>query len=103
MGEIDGEIDGIIYSSDNDSFGLMETKVLRDRFQDIPMSGRVNGLAGDTLGSSLNMNILLGIMCIKNQQLHPELFGEVPKGCKRLLVTGYDIMGNYTCVVLEAC
>lgn len=103
MGEIDGEIDGIIYSSDNDSFGLMETKVLRDRFQDIPMSGRVNGLAGDTLGSSLNMNILLGIMCIKNQQLHPELFGEVQKGCKRLLVTGYDIMGNYTCVVLEAC
>lgn len=100
---IDGAFDGVIYTSDSDSFGEMEAGVLKDIFKDVPMSGKVNALVGDTLGSSLNMNLLLGILCMKNQQLHPELFGEVKKACKRLLVTGYDIMGNYTCVVLEAC
>lgn len=94
------KIDGVIYTSCADSFGQLEKRVLKKNLPDVPLSVNVNELVGDTLGSSLNLNLFLGIMCMKKKRLSLALFGK-EESCQRLLVTGYDIMGNYTSIVLE--
>ena len=95
-------VDAVLHTSTDDRIGRLETKIMKDMFEEIPVSGKASKLVGDIMGSSINMNLVLGTMCLKKKELNEKLFDGVKASCKRILVTGYDILGNYSCVLLEA-
>ena len=95
-------VDAVLHTSTDDRIGKLETRIMKDMFEEIPVSGKASKLVGDIMGSSINMNLVLGTMCLKKKELNEKLFDGVKASCKRILVTGYDILGNYSCVLLEA-
>lgn len=95
-------VDAVIYTADDTEIGAFESNIIKEYFKNNVALGKTRPFVGDVLGSNLNMNIFLGVTALKKKQLNDKLFDGVNGSCKRILVTGYDIVGNYSCILLEA-
>lgn len=59
----------------------------------------VKNRLGETLGCAYNMNVAIGALILKHGFVPPALGENVP--VSSLLVTGYDLSGNYTITLLK--
>ncbi|MBL1228804.1 3-oxoacyl-ACP synthase [Enterococcus sp. BWB1-3] len=96
------EIDLIIDSSNGSYFDTLESGILKDIFgTQIPRIDNVKKLFGETLGSSCNVGLLAGALILKNGYVPTKLGGNIKTDrLKTILITGYDVSGNYTATVI---
>lgn len=95
------EIDAFFSSSNGTYFDAIESDVMHKVLaKDIIYVDSVKEYFGETLGSSLNMNVMVASLCLKHENLPIKLDSEQRK-VKRIMVSGYDIAGNYSLVVLQ--
>lgn len=82
--------DAFFAAANGTRFDDLEERAVRTVFPDI-MIKKPKSLFGETLGCGYMMNILCAASSIRN-------------GCFRSVISaGMDMIGNYTCVLLEAC
>lgn len=96
------EIDLIIDSTNGSYFDALESDILIDIFgSQIPRIDNVKMFFGETLGSSCNIGLLVGAMILKKGYVPEKLRKNIKIGhLKTILVTGYDVSGNYTATVI---
>ena len=80
--------DAVFTAANGSWFDETENRAVRKVFPDIPQQ-HPKDLFGETLGCGYMMNVLMAAAFIRSGI------------CSRLLVTGIDMTGNYTCVMLE--
>lgn len=96
------EIDLIIDSSNGSYFDVLESGILTDIFGvQIPRINNVKKLFGETLGSSCNVGLLVGAMILEKGYIPEKLRQSIKTDrLETILVTGYDVSGNYTATVI---
>lgn len=102
LSNYEDEID-VIFSSNNGSyFDRIEKEVFDEVFKGSkPIIDNVKEFVGETLGSAINMNVMAAALILRN--------GRIPKGLNvqrstqigTVLVTGYDVTGNFTGFILK--
>lgn len=97
------EIDAALITTEENGVGKNEVQVLSECLSQRKVASNLREIIGFSAGSSLNTNIMLAVLCMKNGVLKSQLTKnkvEIPiNNC--ILVTGYDISGNYTAVLLK--
>ncbi|MHB1391650.1 MAG: beta-ketoacyl synthase N-terminal-like domain-containing protein [Clostridia bacterium] len=103
--EISSEkIDGIITACHNPYEDSSECAAIREIFGDTLPVIHPKSVLGDTLGAALGINIALGALALKNQNMPRMLFKEsdnTVKEFKHLLINSYDISGDFTSFILK--
>lgn len=95
------QFDAVFTSCNNTSFDKVEMEALGKVFgEDMVYIHNVKELLGETLGSAFNMNVLIGTLCLKHGELPIQLASE-RKAVHTILVSGYDVSGNYSLAVLQ--
>lgn len=97
------DIDAVMITSDENAVGKCEMQVLSECLPKTEVANKLRETIGFCVGSSLNMNILLGALSIKYGFVKAPLTDckkDIPVS-KYILVTGYDMSGNYTALLLE--
>ena len=96
------EIDFVISANNGSYFDSVENAVLEEVFDNKKLIiGNIKEYIGDTLGTSINMNVMVAAMILKNEKLPKAFANESVKQVKTILVTGYDVTGNYIGYILE--
>ncbi|MGG7178788.1 beta-ketoacyl synthase N-terminal-like domain-containing protein [Clostridium paraputrificum] len=97
------KIDAIITSNNNTYFDEVEDEVVDFVLKGIPNIKSVKKYFGETLGSAFNMNIMTAALCLKNNCIPKGLMdnNEELRDIENILVTGYDVSGNYICMNLS--
>lgn len=96
------EFDVIFTSYNGSEFDTVEREVIEEVFKDTKMVvGSVKEYLGETLGAAFNMNIMIAALSLKRGRLPKALSNSLEKEIKKVLVTGYDVTGNYIAYVLE--
>lgn len=92
----------VFFSSANGSYfdDIELTAVQKSLSGNCIFVNQVKKIFGETLGSAFNLNVMVAAMCMKNGYLPIQLDTE-QRRVKCALVSGYDISGNYTLVVLK--
>lgn len=89
-------VDAFFGTNNGNYFDNIENRAIKDILGDkILYIKNIKRIFGETLGSSFNLNIMVAALCIKNGYL-PNKIDKKKTKVKRILVSGYDISGNYT-------
>ena len=91
------DVDLVLSNSDGTFFDKTETKAL-SVLGDIPAAD-VKQYFGETLGCAFTLSVAVGALLLSHGVL-PAALGKEKK-LSRILVTGYDVSGNYTVMLLE--
>lgn len=95
-------IDAVFSSCNGSYFDAIEIEALQKVCnKDIIYVNNIKNLFGETLGSAFNLNIMIASLCIKNGHL-PSQLDMMQNKVKGILVSGYDISGNYMLAVVTA-
>lgn len=99
----DGNIDAIFTSNNSSYFDEVEEAAVEEAMEGILNVKNVKKYVGETLGSSFNMNIMMAALCLKNNCIPKALTdGKVDiTNINNIMVTGYDVSGNYICMNLS--
>lgn len=96
------KIDAFFSSCNGSYFDEIELQAVNNALgNDVIYVNNVKKLFGETLGSAFNLNIMVGALCVKNGRLPLKLDSD-QREIKRILVSGYDVSGNYMLAVLES-
>lgn len=100
---IDKKIDAIICSGDPTCINNHEIKTINQLVPECKVVDKTKELFGETLGSTLNLNVAIAALCIKNQLIPKSITNtnQDIKNPKQILVCGYDISGNYTTILVS--
>lgn len=60
----------------------------------------IKSIFGETLGASFNLNIMVAALCLKRGIL-PSLLDKNKRPVRKILVSGYDMAGNYMIAILK--
>lgn len=82
--------DAVFTAANGSWFDETENRAIKSVLPDIA-SQRPKDSFGETLGCGYMMNVLLAAASVRSDI------------CSRPLVTGIDMIGNYTCILLEKC
>lgn len=94
-------IDAVFTSCNGSYFDEIEKKALSDALgNEVTYVHNVKKLIGETLGCAFNINMLIAALCIKHEKL-PVSLNKEQKAVRSILVSGYDVSGNYYLGVLE--
>jgi 3-oxoacyl-[acyl-carrier-protein] synthase II len=89
------KIDTVFTSNNGSYFDSIESDALNETFGDqVTYVNNVKAMMGETLGSAYNMNVLVGALSLKHGKL-PYKLDNKEKELHTILVTGYDVSGNY--------
>lgn len=92
------EVDAMLCSDAGLAFDQVEQEALSVLGAPKIITGLKKRL-GETLGCAYNMNVAIGALILKHGFVPPALGENVP--VSSLLVTGYDLSGNYTITLLK--
>lgn len=90
--------DAVLPSWNGSYFDTTEKRAL-SVLGDIPVLGSLKALTGETLGCSLTLSVAVGAICLAHGSVPSSLGKETP--LSSLLVTGYDVSGNYSAILLK--
>ncbi|MCL2218952.1 MAG: hypothetical protein FWC23_00785 [Chitinispirillia bacterium] len=85
----DKEICAVYTSANSGYFDEMEESVIAENFPGADIVRNVKALFGETMGASFNVNVAAAALSFNSTAR------------KNVLVTGYDPIGNYHCIILE--
>jgi len=95
------QIDTVFTSCNGTYFDEIEKKSLFSVLKDnVVYVNEGKKLLGETLGASFQMNVLLASLCLKNGFLPVQLDRE-ERNVHTILVSGYDVSGNYSLAILQ--
>ncbi len=95
-------IDCVFNANNNSYFDNIENEVLENFFDKETIITKLKEFAGETLGSSLSLTIGVAALCLQKGKIPKNLAGISNKsGINRILVTGYDVTGNYILYLLQ--
>lgn len=97
------KVDLVISSENGSFFDKVERNAINTVFPNITVISNVKQLFGETLGVAFNINVLVAALILKNGEIPAALHCEntFPEKFGCILVTGYDVSGNYTAYIIE--
>lgn len=94
-------IDAVLGSTSKNFFDDIEEAVVNKNFsKDVKYVKSVKSIFGETLGASFNVNIMVAAICLKKGYLPLKLDSNETK-IRTILVSGYDLSGNYMLAILR--
>ena len=94
------ELDAVFGSASGIYFDTIEQEVLEEVFSDKLIVNGVKKLTGETMGCGFSMNIMVAALCLKHGYIPSTLTGIEDISVSKILVCGYDVVGNYMCALL---
>lgn len=92
----DNEIDVFLGSENGTYFDVIEKTVLQKVLPDGTIHiENTKAFFGETLGSSFNVNVMVAALCLRKGKLPHGYYGENIR-VQSVLVSGYDLSGNYS-------
>ena len=92
------KVDTVFTVTSGNYFDKIEKDVLKEVLpEDVVVVDKIKEYAGETLGSSFNVALAIGALCMRENKI-PEKITSDGKGGADMscaLVTGYDVTGNY--------
>ncbi|MGI6069862.1 MAG: beta-ketoacyl synthase N-terminal-like domain-containing protein [Blautia sp.] len=95
-------VDAVFSAAAGTDFDLVEKTVLERFFPRERVIGKLKKVTGETVGCGLSISVAAGALCLSHGYV-PGVLTAAGKdlSVQRLLVTGYDAAGNYSCCILE--
>lgn len=93
--------DLVLGAQNGSCFDKTEIQVLEEVFGKERVGGSVKALTGETLGCGFSMSVAVAALCLKHGKVPASLSGcgkDIDAG--KILVTGYDSIGNYMCALV---
>ncbi|WP_221762869.1 hypothetical protein, partial [Streptococcus oralis] len=83
-------------------FDRTENEVLKKFFDESVIITDLKKYAGETLGASLSVTIAIAALCLKKNKVPRNINKNLErKSINKILVTGYDVTGNYVLYLLQ--
>lgn len=96
----DYKVDAFFSSCNGTYFDEIELSAAKEVMSDkVIYVNNVKQLFGETLGSAFNLNVMVGALCLKHDKL-PLKLDSSKRNIKNILVSGYDVLGNYLLALL---
>jgi 3-oxoacyl-(acyl-carrier-protein) synthase len=99
----EANIDFVFSSPNGLWFDEAEARALSKALPRASIVPGVKSVFGETLGCSFGLNVAIAAMCLKRKSIPRSLTQGVPYDAdfRNVLVTGFDVAGNYHCLVLR--
>lgn len=95
-------IDAVICSGELNYLNIYEENAAKSFNSKCTIIKNIKEIFGETFGSSLNLNLIIAALCLKNNIIPKSLInGDYHKdNINNILVCGYDVSGNYTAIIV---
>lgn len=95
-------IDYVFNANNKSYFDRTENEVLKKFFDESVIITDLKKYAGETLGASLSVTIAIAALCLKKNKVPRNINKNLErKSINKILVTGYDVTGNYVLYLLQ--
>jgi 3-oxoacyl-[acyl-carrier-protein] synthase II len=91
--------DVVISSANGSYFDDIEARAIEAEAPGAEVADSVKGFFGETMGAAFSIGAAAGSLCLRDRRFAEGL--GVARDPEKILVTGYDPIGNYNCVVLS--